>query len=58
MDTVRASPKGSDDLIERVRLGVTLVVLRILPPGPLDHCFDVFGTLIVQVRHETPPRTT
>lgn len=58
MYTVRASPEGSDNLIERVGLGVALVVLRILPPDPLDHCFDVLGNLIVHVRHETPRKTT
>jgi hypothetical protein len=56
MNAVRASPEGSDNLIERVRLGVVLVFLSTLPPDPLDHCFDVFGYLIVHVRHETPSK--
>jgi hypothetical protein len=58
MDTVRASPEGSDNLIERIRLGVALLFLSILAPDSLDHCLDVLGNLIVHVRHETPPSTT
>lgn len=56
MNTVRASPEGSDNLIERIRRTRVLLIFGSLPHSVADHLLDVFYYLIVHVRHETPSK--
>ena len=58
MNTVRASPEGPDNLIECIGRRRVLLLFGTLPRSVADQLFDVFGCMIVHVRHGASLRTT